>query len=86
MIIFNKIYYEVLDLKKENNNNNHNNLNNNSIFNKKTFSLLVKKKDYSMFLNYNNKIIKVLILIYDYYFIFENRYLDFLKIFYSVFH
>ena len=32
-----------------------------------------------MFLNYNDKIIKVLILIYDYYFIFENRYLDFFK-------
>ena len=37
MSIFNHIYHEVLDSKKENNNNYNNNLNSNSLFNSNNF-------------------------------------------------
>ncbi len=71
MSIFNHIYHEVLDSKKENNNNYNNNLNSNSLFNNNNILTINEKIDYSMFLVYNDNVIKVVISIYAYCFIFE---------------
>ena len=71
MTIFNHIYHEVLDSKKENNNNYNNNLNSNSLFNNNNILTINEKIDYSMFLVYNDNVIKVVISIYAYCFIFE---------------
>ena len=72
MTIFEQIYHEILDLKKEKNN-----LQNNSLFSNNNTLDISKKNDYSMFLDYNDNVIKVVISIYAYCFIFENRFLDY---------
>ena len=77
MSIFNHIYHEVLDSKKENNNNYNNNLNNNTLFNSNNILTINEKIDYSIFHDYNDNVIKVVISIYAYCFIFDNRFLDY---------
>ncbi len=83
MKIFNQTYHQILDSKKENNNNKifiSNNVNSGSIFsnnNSKVNFSNNEKKDYSMFFNCNENVVKVVISIYAYCFIFENRFLDY---------
>ena len=73
MTIFNQIYHEILDSKKEKNNN----LQKNTLFTNNDTVFFNKKNDYSMFLDYNDNVIKVVVSVYAYCFIFENRFLDY---------